>query len=370
VTLTRDPDYWGRDQPAKRGFDNFDQVKIEYFRDANTLFEAFKRGLYDLNLEADPTRWATGYAFPAVADGRVVLDEFESGTPKGMNGFVFNLRNPIFQDVRVREALGYFLDFEWINRNLYNDKYRRTGSYSEGSELSALGRPASPGERDLLAPFASEVRADVMEGTYKPPVSDGSGRDRNNLRKGVELLKEAGYEIQGRTLVNKETGEPLSFEFIARDPDEERLALAFQRALSVAGITMSVRQVDTAQYWDRVLKSRDFDMMRWLYTASLSPGNEQIGRWSKVDAETFGQLNFPGVSSPAIDAMIKAMLAAKTREEFIDAVRAFDRVLISGFYVVPLFHAPRTWIARWARLKHPEHTSLYGAQPMTWWSEE
>ena len=370
VTLKRDPNYWGADRPAKRGFDNFDEVRIEYFRDANSLFEAFKRGLYDLNVEADPTRWATGYEFPAVADGRVVLDEFESGTPKGMNGFVFNLRNPLFQDIRVREALGYFLDFEWINRNLYSDRYRRSGSYFEGSELSALGRPASERERELLAPFESDLRADIMDGTWTPPVSDGSGRDRNNLRKAVEMLREAGYEVQGGQLVNKTTGAPFAFEFLVRDPEEERLAVAFQRALSVAGISMSVRQVDTAQYWDRILNSRDFDMIRWLYSASLSPGNEQVGRWSKVDAETLGQLNFAGVSSPAVDAMIDAMLAATTREEFVDAVRAFDRVLLSGFYVVPLFHAPTTWIARWARLKHPDYTALYGPQPMTWWSEE
>ena len=369
VTLKRDPNYWGVDQPAKRGFDNFDEVRIEYFRDSNSLFEAFKRGLYDLNVEADPARWAAGYTFPAVADGRVVLEEFESGTPKGMNGFVFNLRNPLFQDVRVREALGYFLDFEWINRNLYSDKYRRTGSYFAGSELSALGRPASERERELLAPFASDVRADIMDGTWAPPVSDGSGRDRNNLRKAVELLREAGYEVEGGQLVHKATGAPFAFEFLARDAGEERLALAFQRSLSVAGISMSVRLVDTAQYWDR-LKGWEFDMMHFVYGSSLSPGNEQIGRWSKIDAETFGRLNFAGVSSPAVDAMIDAMLAANTREEFVDAVRAFDRVLLSGFYVVPLFHAPTTWIARWRRVTPPEYTSLYGPQPMTWWSEE
>jgi peptide/nickel transport system substrate-binding protein len=368
VMLERDPDYWAKDLPQKRGFDNFDQIRIEYFRDAGAMFEAFKRGLYDVNVETDPTRWATGYTFPAAQSGDVVADSVTDGTPKGMNGFVFNLRRPMFQDVRVREALTYFLDFEWINRNLYEDRYSRTGSYFDGSELSALGRPASEKEKELLAPFPDAVSPEVMAGTYGPPESDGSGRDRANLREGVELLREAGYALQNGKMVNTETGEPLAFEILVVSREDERLALAFQQALAIAGIDVSVRQADTAQYWERILNTRAFDMIRWTYGASLSPGNEQLGRWSKVDAETFGRLNFAGVSSPAIDAMIDAMLAATSREDFVAAVRAFDRVLISGHYVVPLFHAPEQWIARWSHIERPEQTSLYGAIPPTWWS--
>lgn len=368
LVLTKDPNYWGKDLPSKRGFDNFDEVRIEYFRDTNTLFEAFKKGIFDVNVETSPTRWSTGYDFPAVKDGRVVLETFEDGAPDGMNAFVFNLRNPIFQDVRVREALTYFLDFEWINRSLYEGLYERTGSYFQGSELSSLGRPADERERALLAPFPDAVRDDVLNGTYAPPVSDGSGRDRKNLRRGVDLLAEAGYELRGGAMVDKETGRPLAFEMLVRDAAEERLALAYQQALRLGGIEMSVRQVDSAQYWERILNSRAFDMIHWIYPASLSPGNEQMGRWSKVDANTFGRLNFAGLSSPAVDAMIAAFLTAKTEEEFVSAVRAYDRVLISGFYVVPLFHAPAQWLARWARIGHPERTSLYGVQPMSWWA--
>lgn len=368
VTLKKNPDYWGKDLPTKRGFDNFDEIRIEYFRDANTLFEAFKKGLFDINLETDTTRWSTGYNFPAAEDGRVALESFQTGTPKGMNAFVFNLRNPIFQDVRVREALTYFLDFEWINRSLYEGRYRRTGSYFEASVLSALSHPASERERALLAPFPDAVREDILEGTYAPPVSDGSGRDRNNLRKGVDLLTEAGYERRNDRLVHKETGTPLAFEMLVRNAEEERLALAFQQALRIGGIEMSVRQVDAAQYWERILNTRQFDMMHWVYSASLSPGNEQLGRWSKIDDDTFGRLNFAGVFNPAVNAMIDALLAAKTQEEFVDAVRAYDRVLMSGFYVVPLFHAPEQWVAYWTRLEHPGQTSLYGILPMTWWT--
>jgi peptide/nickel transport system substrate-binding protein len=368
VTLKKNPDYWGKDLPSRRGYNNFDEIRIEYFRDANTLFEAFKKGLFDVTLETDTTRWSQGYNFPAVKDGRVMVESVETGTPAGMNGFVFNQRNPIFQDARVREALTYFFDFEWINRSLYESKYKRTGSYFQGSVLSALGRPASARERELLAPFPDAVREDIMEGTYAPPVSDGSGHDRNNLRKGIDLLTEAGYERRGNVLVNKETGKPLTFEILVRDTAEERLALSYQQALRIVGIDMSVRQVDSAQYWERILNTREFDVIHWVYSASLSPGNEQIGRWSKLDDETFGRLNFAGVSSPAIDAMIDALLAARSEEEFIDAVRAYDRVLMSGFYVVPLFHSPDQWVAHWARVEHPENASLYGVIPMTWWA--
>jgi peptide/nickel transport system substrate-binding protein len=370
VILKRDPDYWAKDLPQKRGFDNFDEIRIEYFRDSGTLFEAFKKGLFDVNTETNPTRWKSGYAFPAAEKGEVVLEGVATGTPKGMNGFVFNLRRPIFQDIRVREALTYFLDFEWINRNLYGDAYQRTGSYFQGSELSALGIPASDAERALLAPFPEAVRADVMDGTYAPPVSDGSGRDRANLRKGLDLLNQAGYEQRDGKLVNAETGVPFAFEFLAQNKEEERLALALQRSLGVAGIDMAIRTVDSAQYWERILGSRDYDMIRWTYGSSLSPGNEQIGRWSKTDPETFGRLNFSGISDPAIDAMIAAMLSALDEEDFVTAVRAFDRVLMSGIYVIPLYYAPDQWIARWTKLATPEQSSLYGAVPSAWWAAQ
>jgi peptide/nickel transport system substrate-binding protein len=369
VTLKRNPDYWARDLPQKRGFDNFDEIRIEYIRDATALFEAFKKGIFDVTTDTNPTRWTTGYGFPAVNEGKVVKAEIPTGVPDGMNGFVFNMRRPLFADIRVREALTYFLDFEWINRNLYGGSYARTGSYFEGSELSALGRPASEAERALLAPFPDAVRKDIMEGSYAPPVSDGSGHDRANLRKGLDLLMQAGYEQRDGKLVNAAAGQPFTFEFLAIDKEEERLALALQRSLALAGIDMAVRSVDSAQYGERVLNNRDFDMMHWVYGASLSPGNEQVGRWSKV-GDDFGRLNFAGVSDPAVDAMIEAMLAARSQEDFVTAVRALDRVLMSGFYVIPLFHAPTQWIAYWTHLKMPEQTSLYGAVPATWWAAQ
>jgi peptide/nickel transport system substrate-binding protein len=369
LVLRRRDDYWGKDLPIKRGIDNFDEIRVEYYRDSNVYFDAFKKGLIDVVPESDPTRWASQYDFPAVAEGRVVREEFTNALPKAMTGFVFNTRRPIFADSKVREALTYCLDFEWLNRALYFGLYERTGSYFHGSELSALGVPASEAERVLLAPFAGSVRAEVMDGTYAPPVSDGSGVDRKNLGIAFQLLKEAGYERQGNVLVHAATGAPLAFEILARDQNEENLALALQRSCARIGVEIAVRRTEPLQYELRI-KSFDYDMIRFTYPSSLSPGNEQINRWSSVAAENEGSFNFSGAHEPAIDAMMAALLAAEERKDFVTAVRAFDRVLMSGFYLIPLFHAPEDWWAIWSRVKHPETLSLYGEEPTTWWIEE
>ncbi len=366
VLLKRNPDYWARDLPVKRGFDNWDEISIEYFRDANTYFEGFKTGAFDVHFETEAGRWLTGYDFPAVRDGRIVKVETESGSPKGMSGIVMNTRREIFSDPKVREALGRLFDFEWINKNLYYGVYARTGSYFQGSSLSALGKPADEAETALLAPYPDTVRPDVMDGTYAPPTSDGSGRDRAALREALALFEEAGWTIRDGALRNA-AGQPFAFEFMAKTQDEERLALAFQRTLKLAGIDMSIRQVDSTQYYDRQ-KAYDFDTLQMLWTASLSPGNEQSFRWSSEAAKTEGTFNYAGASEPAIDAMIAALLAARDRPEFESAVRALDRVLVSGLYVVPLFHLPKDWHARWTHIETPDRPALTGVQPPTWWS--
>lgn len=367
VVLKRNPDYWAKDLPIKRGLDNFDEIRIEYFKDSTAYFEAFKTGTFDVVIETDPGHWAKAYDFPAAKDGRVVLDKIKTGSPKGMTGFVFNTRRDLFKDVRVREALTLLFDFEAVNKTLYYGAYARSGSYFQGSTLAALGIPASPAEKALLAPYADQLRADVMDGTYAPPVSDGTGRDRKALKAALDLLGEAGWKLDGKTLVNAE-GKPFAFEFMAKVPDEEKLALAYQSTLKLIGIDMSVRLVDSTQYYDRQ-KAFDFDMLQMLWTASLSPGNEQVNRWSQKAAVTEGTFNYAGASSPAIDAMIDAMLAATGREEFETAVRALDRLLISGLYCVPLYHLPEDLIARWARIRRPETTALTGIVPPAWWTD-
>jgi peptide/nickel transport system substrate-binding protein len=366
VTLTRNPDYWGRDLAVNRGFWNFDELRFDYYRDANSLFEAFKTGLFDVRREEDPGRWQTAYDFPALRDGRVVKERFTSGLPKPSLNFVFNTRRAIFADVRVREAIGLLFDFEWINRSIFHDLYRRGASYFEDSELSARARPADARERALLAPFPAAVRADILAGTWAPPVTDGSGRDRATLRRALGLLASAGYELRGTELIDRQSGKPFSFEILTVNRDEERLALLFAAQLKRAGIAAQVRLVDAVQYEARRI-AFDFDMIQSRWDHSLSPGNEQAFYWSSAAADGNGSRNYMGVKSPAVDAMIAALLAARTREEVVAAVRALDRVLMSGFYVVPLFYAPDQWLARWTRITHPARASLHGTLPETWW---
>jgi peptide/nickel transport system substrate-binding protein len=368
VTLTRNPNYWGRDLPVNRGLWNFDSVRIDYYRDANSYFEAFRKGLFDLFAETDPGRWETAYDFPAVRDGRVVKEAFKAGTPKGMRAFVFNTRRPIFSDIRVRKAINHLFDFEWINRSLFYGLYRRTGSYFEGSELSFRSHPADARERALLAPFPDAVRPDVMKGTWAPPVSDGSGRDRAQLKAALDLFAQAGYAIDGTVLKQRATGKPFTFEILVTTRDQERIALAFARSLKRAGITPSIRMVDAVQFEQRRI-AFDFDMIQYYWDESLSPGNEQAFYWGSASADEQGSRNYMGVRSLAVDAMIAAMLKAERRADFVSAVRALDRVLISGQYVVPLYHLPAQWVARWRSIRHPTATSLYGYLPETWWRE-
>lgn len=366
ITLKRDPDWWAKDLPSNRGLFNFDEVRYDYYRDANAMFEAFKTGLYDVRPETDATRWATQYGFPALREGRVVKEDIANGVPRGMNAFVFNTRKPVFADKRVREALSELFDFEWANRNLYFGLYNRTCSYFEGSELSSCGRPADQRERSLLAAFADAVSPNVLEGTWTPQKSDGSGRDRAVARKVSALLKEAGYEVKDGSMRLAATGMPLAFEILAVNKDQERLALNYADLAKRLGIKVTVRVVDDVQYRRRQ-QTFDFDMIQFRWIASLSPGNEQNFRWNSKAADAQGSFNYAGVKNPAADAMISAMLAATSREEFVSATRALDRVLLSGFYVIPLFSSPNDWLARWTGIARPARPALTGAPVETFW---
>jgi len=368
VTLKRNPDYWGRDLAINRGLWNFDEVRFDYYREANTHLEAFKRGLYDLRNEHDPGRWQTAYDFAAVRDGRVLKEALPTGVPKASSYFVFNTRRAVFSDIRVREAISLLFDFQWINHSYFFDLYQRSASYFDGSELSSHGRPADQREKALLAPFAEAVRADVLDGTWSPPVSDGSGRDRVTLKRALDLFAAAGYELRGTALVERKSGRPLTFEILVTARDEERLALLFSQSLKRAGIAARVRLVDAVQYEGRRL-IYDFDMIQNRWDQSLSPGNEQAFYWGSAAADQPGTRNYMGVKSPAVDAMIAALLKAEDRGDFVAAVRALDRVLISGFYVIPLFYLPAQWVARWTTVGRPTTTSLYGYLPETWWRE-
>ncbi|MFG0242509.1 MAG: extracellular solute-binding protein [Phycisphaerales bacterium JB054] len=368
ITYRRNPDYWAKDLPIRRGLYNYDTVRIEYYRDENTLLEAFKKGLVSLLPVADPARWMTGFDFPAVAEGKVIKDSFTLGAPAGMYGFVFNTRRPVFADPRVRQALAMLFDFEWVNRNLYHGLYQRTGGYFDNSILSSRGRPADARERALLEPYMKEIAPDVLEGRWGPTEADGSGRDRKVLRAAVGLLREAGYTIDGREMKGPD-GAPLTFEMLVAAKDQERLALAYQRVLALVGITATVRSADSAQY-QRRRQSFDYDMVLNTWLSSLSPGNEQRYRWGSAAAGQQGSFNYAGVQSAAVDAMVTAMLAARSAGDFVSAVRAFDRALISGHYVVPLFHLPEKWVARWDKISRPGKHAVSGPRFETWWATE
>ncbi|MBV8849874.1 MAG: ABC transporter substrate-binding protein [Methylobacteriaceae bacterium] len=372
IVLMRDPNYWGRDLPSQKGMHNFDEITVDYFRDANSLFESFKAGLLDYRDETNPTRWTTGYDFPAMRDGRAVKEQLPTGVPKGMEGFAFNLRRPLFQDIRVREALGIMFDFEWVNANFFSGLYTRTKSFFDDSELASTGRPASEAERALLAPFPGAVRDDIMEGTWRPPISDGSGRDRKQAQQAMNLLAQAGWHVTNGTL--RKDGEPFAFEIMVTNRDQERLALNYAGQLSRIGVTTTVRLVDEVQYQRRRQKF-DFDMMIGTWAASASPGNEQRNRWTSESADQESSFNLTGARSPALDALINDLLAARTHDEFVTAVRAYDRVLLSGFYIVPLYHAQDQWSAHWTRIARPSKLPHYAAPLFnvtldTWWTKE
>ena len=368
VAFKRDPNYWGNGLAINRGLWNFDELRFDFYRDENAYFEAFKAGLYDVRSESDPGRWKTGYDFPAVRDGRVIKDTFTNGLPKFSSDYVFNTRRKVFADIRVRQAIALLFDFQWINRDFFYNQYKRSASFFDDSELSAYHRPADDRERALLAPFPDAVRPEVLDGTWSPPVTDGSGRDRAVLRQALSLFAAAGYELSGTVLRNRESGQRLSFEIMVTSRDDERLALAFAASLGRAGINAQVRLVDAVQYQQR-LATFDFDMIENRWEQSLSPGNEQSIYWGSAAADQEGSRNYIGVKSPAVDAMIAALLSAHTRPDFVSAVRALDRVLISGSYVVPLFYLPEQWVARRAYIHHPAQTSLFGFLPETWWHE-
>lgn len=369
ITLKRNPAYWGRDLAVNRGLYNFNEIRYVYFRDGNTEFEAFRKGLIDARFETDPTRWVTGYDFPAVREGKVKRETIPTGTPKPYSALVFNTRREIFADIRVRKALIELFDFEWLNRNLYHGLYQRTGSFFHGSSLSFLNRPIDADERELLDGFPNTILPNVLDGTYLPPVSDGSGRDRQRRSIALGLLEEAGWILRNRALVKVGTGEPFQFEIMVATRDHERLALAYASQLRRAGITAQVRYVDSVQFYSR-RKNFDFDMMPFTWVQSLSPGHEQAFYFGSVAADTPGSRNYMGARIPALDAAIAALISSKDELQFVSAARMVDRLLISGSYAVPLFHTPGQWLARWTRIQHPQMPSLYGTLPETWWRAE
>jgi peptide/nickel transport system substrate-binding protein len=365
IVYRKNPEYWGKGQPIVRGLWNFDTLTFDYYKDANATFEAFKSGQSDVRTEADPTRWATGYDFPAVKDGRVTLEKVEQRSPAPASGFAFNTRRKIFEDVRVREALVMAFDFEWANANLFSNAFRRTYGYFSGSMLSSKGIAADERELALLGDAAKTLRADMLDGSYALPVSDGSGRDRKMLKQAVDLLAQAGWTVTDGGLKNA-AGEQFAFTISVQNKDQEKIALHYQRTLQVIGIKAEVRVVDSAQY-AAIQTAYDYDMIPATWFNSLSPGNEQKLYFGSNGRTAEGTRNYPGIADANVDRVIEAMVSATSKEDFQAAVRAEDRLLVSGFYIVPFYDAGGQWVARWNYIGRPEKQPLPGFEGTTLW---
>jgi microcin C transport system substrate-binding protein len=365
VRLERVKDYWGANLPVQIGLNNFDEMRFEFFRDNTVALEAFKADQVDWIAENSAKQWATAYDFPAMTEKRTVKEEFPIRDLGRMQAFVFNLRREQFKDARLRRAFNFAFDFEEMNKQLFFGQYTRINSYFYGTELASSGLPQGE-ELAILETVRDKVPAEVFTKPYQNPVGGDPDAVRANLRESMRLLKEAGYEIKDRKLVDP-AGKPVTVEMLVDNPANERVVLFYKPSLERIGVTASVRVVDSAQYENRE-RSFDFDMIIDVWGESLSPGNEQREYWGSQAADVSGSRNTIGIKNPAVDALIDRVVFAKSRSELEAATRALDRVLLWNFYVVPQFSYPFARYARWDRFSHAELPKYARAGlPSLWW---
>jgi microcin C transport system substrate-binding protein len=364
ITYRRVKDYWAAKLPTNVGRENFDTIRVDYYRDATVALEAFKAGQYDFRQENSSKNWATAYTGPAMTQGLIKKEEIKNEVPTGMQAYVFNERRQFFKDRRVREAIGYAFDFEWTNKHLFYGAYTRTNSYFSNSELASRGLPSGD-ESKVLEPFRGKVPDDVFTKEYEPPKTDGSGNVRAELAKALQLLTAAGWTVKGQRLVNAK-GEPMQFEVLQNDPQFERITLPFTKNLERLGIQARVRTVDTAQYQNR-LDNFDFDMTIVVWAQSLSPGNEQRDLWHSSTADVPGSRNYAGIKDPVVDKLIDLVIAAPDRAALVARTRALDRVLLWGFHVIPHFHIQAFRVAYWDKFGRPATAPKYSLGFDTWW---
>ena len=370
ITYERVKDYWGRDLNVTVGSNNFDQVRYEYFRDSTVALEAFKGDQVDWRIENVAKNWATAYDFPAVRDKRVVLEEFPISDLGIMQAFVFNTRRPKFADARLRRAFNFAFDFDEMNKQLFFGQYHRITSYFDGTELASSGLPEGI-ELEILDTVRDQVPPEVFTTPYTNPGVGSPEKVRANVIEAVRLLKEAGYEIRDRKLVNVKTGEPLSVEMLIDDPTFERIVLFYKPQLERLGIAVTVRTVEDAQYENR-LRQWNYDIIIQSWGQSLSPGNEQRGYWGSAAADMPGSQNYAGIKNPAIDKLIERIVFTKNRADLVAATKALDRVLLWNHFVVPQWTYGQVRTARWDRFSHPDTMPKYGRDsfPAIWWRDE
>ena len=364
VTFTRDPNWWAADMPTGRGTNNFDQVRYEYFRDMTVAMEAFKAGRVDIRSENIAKNWATAYDFPAVKSGAVIKREFKHELPTGIQGYAMNTRRPVFADPRVRQAVTWAFDFEWTNKNLFYGAYTRTLSYFSNTDNAATGLPSSA-ELPLLQPYHDSLPSSLLTKPFALPVTDGSGNNTEQLREALSFLRDAGWQVKDRKLVDR-NGQPAAFTILLDDPSLERVALPYVQNLRKLGFDVQVRTVDPAQY-QHLMDDFDFDMTMWIYPGSDIPGSELRDYWSCAGAKSQGGFNVPGICDPAIDAMIEKVNAAQDRETLRTAARALDRLLLWNWYMVPNWHSQTFDIAYWDRFSDPGIPIREGVNFDSWW---
>ena len=365
ITLERVADYWGKDLPVNIGHHNFASMRYEYFRDPTVMLEAFKAGDLDLRTENTSKFWATAYNVPAVDDGRILRKEFPHHRPAVIQGYVMNLRRPIFQDITVREAMSYLWDFEWVDRVITYNAYQRTDSYFENSEMEAQGLPG-PKELEVLDPLRGQIPDRVFTQAYHAPVSDGSGINRDNQIKAMDLMKRAGWVVRDGILVNAETGQPFAVEILLSSESLTPHTQTLIRGIERLGGQATLRVVDAAQYRAR-LDSYDFDIVVGVWGQSFSPGNEQREFWGSAAAARPGSRNLPGISDPAIDTLIEDLIASPDRETLDARCRALDRVLQWNFFMIPMFHSKADRYAFWNRFGYPDTPPMHGTETDFWW---
>ena len=369
IVYERVEDYWAADLPINRGRHNFDEIRYDYYRDATVQFEAFKAGKIDYRGEGDVKRWFTGYDIPQVDNGQILKVEKPNNNPRGIGAFFINNRREKFKDQRVREAILHLYDFEAIQRTLLFGQYQRIKSYFPNSDFGVSG-PPTPEEIAILEPFRDQLPPEVLSETWEPPKSDGSGRNRKNLRQALALFKEAGWELRDKKLVNAETGEQFQLQIITASPPTLRMAEPFVQSMQRAGIDASIRLVDPSQ-WRVIGDDFDFDLSTGRLNFFPPPGTELRSYFGSPAADVRGSANSMGIKNPVADALIEQIITAEDLDTLKATTRALDRVLLWNHYLVPVYYPDKTWFAHWDKFGMPEKSARYsGGFSTTWWYDE
>ena len=368
ITYERVDNYWGKDLPVNRGQFNFSKMRIDYYRDNNAALEAFSAGAYDLRIESDPRNWHQKYNFPAIKKGEIIKEDITLLHPHGMSALVFNSRRAMFSDRKVRLALNYLFNFEWSNKQLLHNEYRRTSSYYINTGLAATGLPEGE-ELELLNEFRDQLPPEIFTQPPEQPVSDVSGVNRKNQKIALKLLKDAGWQLKGKHMTHIATGQVMEFELLLASATMERVFIPYSKSLAKVGIKMNVQTVDDSRFRKRA-KSFDFDLVEWHFWHSSFPGIEQTNTWSSASADEQGSNNIAGVKNPVIDQLLDRFKQVSGYEDIVPTCRAIDRILLWNQYVIPKWYKNEIYVAYRNYLNHPPQQNLNWFNASVWWHKD